>query len=196
MKRLTSIILIGFYLTLAAGSNFGCGESSMESMGQTLGILYVVVIIFLVVLAILWFILPFAIFGIKPLLNKLLAELEETNQYLSELVEENDTTEESEEIPRSSDYLENFCSKCIHFQEQTGVCQYFSVNVRDYPKKFLKLCDGKFFVQRPTKEGSPSSERKVHFSCNECGKKFVATKDKAGESGKCNNCGCINISSS
>ena len=130
-----------------------------------------------------------AILEIKPLLNKLLAELEETNQYLSELVEKNDTTEESEEIPRSSDYLENFCSKCIHFQEQTGVCQYFSVNVRDYPKKFLKLCDGKFFVQRPTKEGSPSSEEKVHFSCNECGKKFVATKDKAGESGKCNNCG-------
>ncbi len=70
-----------------------------------------------------------AILEIKPLLNKLLAELEETNQYLSELVEKNDTTEESEEIPRSTDYLANFCSKCVHFQEQTGVCKKFSVNV-------------------------------------------------------------------
>jgi len=38
MKRLASIILIGFYLTLAAGSNFGCGESPIESMGQILAI--------------------------------------------------------------------------------------------------------------------------------------------------------------
>ena len=82
MKCFTPIILVGFYLSLAVGSYFGCGASSMESMGQTFGILYVVVIIFLVVLAILWFFLPFAIFGIKPLLNKLLVELKETNQYL------------------------------------------------------------------------------------------------------------------
>lgn len=75
------------------------------------------------------------------------------------------------------------------FSRTNGSLPIFFVNVRDYPKKFLKLCDGKFFVQRPTKEGYPSSEEKVHFSCNECGKKFVATKDKAGESGKCNNCG-------
>ncbi len=114
-------------------------------------------------------------------------------RYLNELSKEQDetnaTNEEPEETPRSSDTLKIYVLNGIHFQEQTGVCQYFSVNVRDYPKKFLKLCDGKFFVQRPTKEGSPSSEEKVHFSCNECGKKFVATKDKAGESGKCNNCG-------
>ena len=47
-----------------------------------------------------------AILEIKPLLNKLLAELEETNQYLSELVEENDTNEESEEIDIEHDATE------------------------------------------------------------------------------------------
>ncbi len=146
MKRLASIILIEFHLTLAAGSYFGCGASSMESMGQTFGILYVLVIIFLVVLAILWFILPFAIFGIKPLLNKLLAELEETNQYLSELVEEDDMNEESEEIDIEHDATEE--------------------------------------------ESIPSSDSgKIHFSCDKCDTKFVATKEQMGKAGKCNNCG-------
>ncbi|MCH7681141.1 hypothetical protein IID10_17550 [candidate division KSB1 bacterium] len=154
MKGFTPIILVGFYLTLAAGSNFGCGDSSrvmeyssrvVEHMGKTWPILSVLVIIFLVVLAILWFILPFAIFGIKPLLNKLLAELEETNQYLSELVEEDDMNEESEEIDIEHDAT-----------EEESI-----------------LTDG----------------GKVHFSCDECGTKFTATKEQIGKSGKCNNCG-------
>jgi len=131
---------------LAAGFNFGCGESA-SPMDYLLGsgILYMLVIIFLIVLAILWFILPFAIFGIKPLLNKLLAELEETNQYLSELVGENDTNEESEEI---------------HIEHDA------------------------------TEESIPSSDSgKIHFSCDKCGTKFVATKEQMGKAGKCNNCG-------
>jgi len=100
---------------------------------------------FFPLLAILWFILPFAIFGIKPLLNKLLAELEKTNQYLSELVEENDTNEESQEI-----YIEHDA----------------------------------------TEESIPSSDDgKIHFLCDECGTKFVATKEQIGKAGKCNNCG-------
>ncbi len=33
----------------------------------------------------------------------------------------------------------------MNFQEQTGVCKKFSVNVRDYPKKFLEKCDGEFY---------------------------------------------------
>ena len=88
-----------------------------------------------------------AILEIKPLLIKLLAELEElnkkqawTNRYLNELSKEQDetnaTNEEPEDTPRSSDYLTDFCSTCVNFQEQTGVCKKFSFNVRDYPKKF------------------------------------------------------------
>ena len=33
------------------------------------------------------------------------------------------------------------------------------------------------------------SDGKIHFSCNECGTKFVATTEQAGKSGKCKNCG-------
>ena len=32
------------------------------------------------------------------------------------------------------------------------------------------------------------SDGKIHFSCNECSTKFVATTDQAGKSGKCKNC--------
>jgi len=152
-------------------------------MAETFGSLYILLIIFLLILAILWFILPFAIFGIKPLLNKLLAELEETNRYLSKLVEEqreeNDTNQEQGETHISIDYLAMFCSKCVHFQEQTGACKKFSVNVRDYPEKFLEKCDGTFFEH----------DGKIHFLCDKCGTKFVATKEQDGKSGECNNCG-------
>ena len=34
-----------------------------------------------------------------------------------------------------------------------------------------------------------SSDGKIHFSCNECGTKFVATTEQAGKSGECKNCG-------
>ncbi len=33
------------------------------------------------------------------------------------------------------------------------------------------------------------SDGKIHFFCNECGTKFVATTDQAGKSGECKNCG-------
>ncbi len=36
-----------------------------------------------------------------------------------------------------------------------------------------------------------SSDGKIHFSCNECGTKFVATTDQAGKSAKCKNCGSL-----
>jgi CHASE3 domain sensor protein len=47
-----------------------------------------VVVIFLVVLAVLWFLLPFAIFGIKDKLTELIAETKKTNNQLSELKSE------------------------------------------------------------------------------------------------------------
>ncbi len=115
-------------------------------MADTFGSLYILLIIFLLILAILWFILPFAIFGIKPLLNKLLVELKETNQYLSELVEENDTNEVSEEIHIAHDATE---------------------------EKSIPSSDG----------------GKIHFSCDKCGTKFVATKEQIGTAGKCERCG-------
>ena len=43
-------------------------------MAQTFGGLYIFVVIFLFILAILWFLLPFAIFGTKDRLDALLKE--------------------------------------------------------------------------------------------------------------------------
>ena len=56
----------------------------MEEMGAMFGGIFgLVIFLFLLVLAILWFILPFAIFGIKPKLDKILEELDKTNRLLA-----------------------------------------------------------------------------------------------------------------
>ena len=58
---------------------------------EALGGFYLIVVLFLFALAILWFLLPFAIFGTKDKLNELIAENKKTNEQLtalrSELVE-------------------------------------------------------------------------------------------------------------
>jgi hypothetical protein len=46
---------------------------------------YVIVAIFLFVLAIAWIVLPFAVIGTKPLLQRLIRETEETNKLLRAL---------------------------------------------------------------------------------------------------------------
>jgi len=54
-------------------------------MDQTLGGIYLFVALFLLVLAILWFFLPFAIFGTKDKLNELISETKKTNEELKKL---------------------------------------------------------------------------------------------------------------
>lgn len=44
-----------------------------------------------------------------------------------------------------SNSFENFCLKCRHLEEQSGVCKKIYENVREYPKKFVKKCNGKYF---------------------------------------------------
>ncbi len=51
---------------------------------ETMGTLVVVAWVFLIILAILWICMPFAIFGTKPLLRQLLAEQKKTNKLLEE----------------------------------------------------------------------------------------------------------------
>lgn len=58
----------------------------MSSLGVALGSFWGIVVLFLLILAILWFILPFAIFGTKPRLEALLEEQKKTNAWLQELV--------------------------------------------------------------------------------------------------------------
>lgn len=49
------------------------------------GTLYLIGIAFLATLAILWFFLPFAVFGTQPKLSELLTEVKRTNQLLVDL---------------------------------------------------------------------------------------------------------------
>jgi ribosomal protein L37E len=49
------------------------------------GALYLIGMIFLAVLAVLWFLLPFAVFGIQPKIVKVLAEMARTNELLTEI---------------------------------------------------------------------------------------------------------------
>lgn len=46
-----------------------------------------VIFVFLVVLAILWFVLPFAVFGIKSRMDRLIAETRATKKALHDLIE-------------------------------------------------------------------------------------------------------------
>ena len=54
-------------------------------MEPALGGLNLIVVLFLFVLGILWFLLPFAIFGTKDRLNELIAETQKTNAELAAL---------------------------------------------------------------------------------------------------------------
>lgn len=54
-------------------------------MSDVLGSFSIIIVLFLVVLAILWFILPFAIFGTKDKLAELIRESKKTNDHLVRL---------------------------------------------------------------------------------------------------------------
>ena len=56
----------------------------MSALNGTVGLF---IVIALLVLAVLWFFLPFAIFGTKDILYQILAALKENNQKLDQLIE-------------------------------------------------------------------------------------------------------------
>jgi len=57
----------------------------MSGVDTGLGLL---IVIFLIVLALLWFFLPFAIFGTKDLIEQQIKESKETNKLLKQLLEQ------------------------------------------------------------------------------------------------------------
>jgi hypothetical protein len=59
-----------------------------ELLGGGLGIIGIVIFVFLLALSILWFLLPFAIFGTKDKLNALIAESRQTNAELVRIAAE------------------------------------------------------------------------------------------------------------
>lgn len=42
--------------------------------------------------------------------------------------------------------FKDFCPKCTYFEDETGVCKKIYENVRNYPQKFTKKCNGKYYV--------------------------------------------------
>jgi len=58
----------------------------MDAVAGGLGILGIIIIAFLIVLAILWFLLPFAVFGIKEHLDRQRAELNMLREDVKTLV--------------------------------------------------------------------------------------------------------------
>lgn len=53
---------------------------------ESLGIVYLIGIVFLFILAVLWFFLPFAIFGTKEKLQEIIVEAKRSNELLQQLV--------------------------------------------------------------------------------------------------------------
>jgi hypothetical protein len=70
--------------------------------GYMFGGMSTILLIFLFVLAVLWFILPFAIFGTKGKLDELIAETKKTNQQLEILIGSINDKDKSNVIERSN----------------------------------------------------------------------------------------------
>jgi hypothetical protein len=65
---------------------------------------WLVLFAFLFVLAVLWFLLPFAVFGSKPRLDKMIAELQTLNKTMKEISAQNRVLVEQQKLflPRVS----------------------------------------------------------------------------------------------
>jgi hypothetical protein len=63
-----------------------------------LGIVYLIVALVAVVAGVLWILLPFAVFGIKPRLDNILAELRQTNAALKNLGDQNRVLVEQQKL--------------------------------------------------------------------------------------------------
>ena len=83
MKKFWFVVFFGFGL---CGSPEPQNLIKWDFMLETIPIfLFIVVGVFLIILLILWFLLPFAIFGTKDKLNDLINETKKTNDQLEKL---------------------------------------------------------------------------------------------------------------
>lgn len=71
-------------------------------MAEVIGGIGLFWMVFLIALGVLWFLLPFAVFGIKARLDTQIGEQEKTNQLLVELIESNNLLNH---VPRHDDQL-------------------------------------------------------------------------------------------
>lgn len=47
--------------------------------------------------------------------------------------------------------FEDYCLKCLHYDVGFGACSEIHENVRNYPDKFIRKCNGKYFKYHPAK---------------------------------------------
>jgi hypothetical protein len=59
-------------------------ETVLDGVVAAYGVVFLIVGIFLLVLAVCWIILPFALIGTKPLLRQLIAEVRRNNELLDQ----------------------------------------------------------------------------------------------------------------
>ena len=73
--------------------------------------------------------------------------------------------------------IEYECFDCNHFDEDNDICTKFHFNVKSYPKKYVKKCNGKYF------EGGKISENIAHIrlTCEHCRKETNAYIVETGE---------------
>jgi tetratricopeptide (TPR) repeat protein len=72
-------------------------------------------------------------------------KLDLANKYL-EQVDLDDRMELAKEIKKVENSLhEDYCPICKNYKEADGICYELKENIQRYPKRFMKLCGGKFF---------------------------------------------------
>lgn len=69
---------------------------------ETFGILYIVAVLVALFAGVLWFFLPFAVFGTQPLIKQTIAEAKEANAHLKALVEQQRVLIEQQKVMLAS----------------------------------------------------------------------------------------------
>jgi len=122
-------------------------------MGELITSLGIVGTIFLLGVAVLWIVLPFAIFGIKEKLGEMIDLLEtlvEHNERLHPELEE-DIDEEINEFKTMT-----ACLKCLHYLEISDSlkqCKKTNNNLltwgkNEYLETKMNPCEGNFFIEK------------------------------------------------
>ena len=131
-------------------------------LGGSLGGL---VFLFLFVLAVLWFLLPFAIFGTKDILKDLSRESEKTNELLVELI----AAIKGKEVPDSnSKFEENKIEVNTNHQNRQDLISKLEANKNDIGfSKTQKKCE----VCQETETGQIIHN---HYVCSKCRTKYLS----------------------
>ena len=82
------------------------------------------------------------------------------------------------EKKRSASF-EDYCPRCLYFEMDTGACNEIHENVRRYPKRFIKKCNGKLFKNDPDR--SPGSQSDNQLNDEQEPEEQLNTKELPGD---------------